>query len=110
MRDDGSGVSQRKPSRHDMLVWAGREVAKAIQASANPLVTAAGARMVAQGAPIHTRRECLLGREVAGLGLGGPVERIMVYVVHKGDYITLMSDTTSGVLTRMSRRLGHLVL
>ena len=92
MRDNGFGGAQRKPSRHDMLVRARREVAKPIETSPDALVAATGARMVAQGTSIHACRERLLGREVTCLRLGGTVECVVVYVMHKGDYMQLVSD------------------
>jgi hypothetical protein len=67
---------------------------EAVQTPANPLVATSGARVVAQRAAVHARRESLLGREEARLGLGDSVQPIVVDVMHKGDCMTLMSDGT----------------
>ena len=49
-------------------------------------------RVVAQGAAIHAHGERLLGREVARLRLGEPVQAVVINVMHTGDYMTLTSD------------------
>jgi hypothetical protein len=54
--------------------------------------------MVAQGAAIHAHGARLPGREADRLRLGDPVQRVMIYVMHKGDYMPLMSDATSAAL------------
>jgi hypothetical protein len=78
-----------------MLVRVRRVVAKAIETTPNTLIATTRARMVAKGAPAHACREGLLGGEVARLRLGGSIERVVVYVMHKGEYIALASDVTS---------------
>lgn len=88
VRDDRPRGAQRQPGRHHVLVRAGGKVTQPEEATANTQVPAAGTRVVAQRAAVHTRVDRLLCGEVPGLRFGPAIERIVIYVRHIGEFIT----------------------
>jgi hypothetical protein len=52
------------------------------------LIAASGPDVVAQRAAVHACVNRLLGGEVTSLGLDKPIEIIVIYVRHIGDFIT----------------------
>jgi hypothetical protein len=93
VRDD-CRARQGKPGDDDVLVWARREVAQAVEASADAFVTTPWPGVVDQCAPVHAGAERLFRGEIACLRLSDPVEAIVVnFVRHKRDIIPQKSDT-----------------
>src|SRR5450830_333147 len=77
-----------------MLERTRREVAQPIDAATDAFVPAARPRVVAQGAAIHPRPECLACGEVPGLALRGRVELVVVDVMHRNDPLPHMHDSS----------------